>query len=248
MPVLASIGEEISVFNYKDYKWKEEVKKVATDVSATNTTPMAMAKCTKCSVTFQTNVCQTQCEICRKLAAEFKPCCAWCGHCNPPFEPDLIDGHRVCQQCVIENATVDEPRFPNLMGILSPAADAHLAKRFATSVLIDGSSTFTSEGAGVGLTNLPRTTTGHEHDDIDHPDHPDYYNQHPLGVECIDIAEGFGFVLGNVIKYVWRAGLKPSDDNGVCDLEKAKWYLEREIANRISPMRAAPKSAPSVSE
>lgn len=38
-----------------------------------------------------------------------------------------------------------------------------------------------------------------------------------------------GFNLGNVIKYVWRAGDKP----GTCaveDLMKAQWYLNREIA------------------
>lgn len=61
------------------------------------------------------------------------------------------------------------------------------------------------------------------HGDIDHPEH---YNQHPNGYECIDVAEGFNFNLGNVIKYVWRAGLK--GDAGT-DLRKARWYLQREI-------------------
>jgi len=35
------------------------------------------------------------------------------------------------------------------------------------------------------------------------------------------------FCLGNVIKYVARAGKKTS--NPIEDLEKAKWYLERHI-------------------
>jgi hypothetical protein len=39
-----------------------------------------------------------------------------------------------------------------------------------------------------------------------------------------------GFNLGNAFKYIWRADLK----NGVEDLKKAKWYLEREIAKRDS--------------
>lgn len=57
-------------------------------------------------------------------------------------------------------------------------------------------------------------------------DHPDHYTAHPSGVECITIAEGFGFNLGNAIKYVWRAGLK---QDALEDLRKARWYIDREI-------------------
>ncbi len=39
--------------------------------------------------------------------------------------------------------------------------------------------------------------------------HPKHYNDHPSGVECLTIVQAFNFNLGNVIKYVWRAGLKP---------------------------------------
>ena len=59
--------------------------------------------------------------------------------------------------------------------------------------------------------------------------HPPHYTQHPSGVECIEISEHFGFCLGNVIKYVWRAGSK---GDALEDLKKARWYLAREIANR----------------
>jgi hypothetical protein len=58
-------------------------------------------------------------------------------------------------------------------------------------------------------------------------DHPPHYRAHPSGVECIEIAEHLNFCLGNVIKYVWRAGEKGSE---LEDLRKARWYLEREIA------------------
>ena len=57
--------------------------------------------------------------------------------------------------------------------------------------------------------------------------HPEHYNKHPSGVECIDIVEHFNFNLGNAIKYMWRAGLKT--ENRMEDLEKAKWYILREI-------------------
>lgn len=59
--------------------------------------------------------------------------------------------------------------------------------------------------------------------------HPPHYTAHPSGVECITITEHFPFCVGNAIKYLWRAGLK---DDAMQDLEKAKWYVEREIARR----------------
>jgi len=59
--------------------------------------------------------------------------------------------------------------------------------------------------------------------------HPRHYTSHPSGVECIQITEHMGFNLGNALKYIWRADLK---HNAIEDLEKAKWYLEREIALR----------------
>lgn len=59
-------------------------------------------------------------------------------------------------------------------------------------------------------------------------DHPKHYNEHPSGVECIDIVRHMNFNLGNVIKYLWRAGLKEGNAD-IQDLEKAKWYLEDEI-------------------
>lgn len=34
------------------------------------------------------------------------------------------------------------------------------------------------------------------------------------------------FNVGNAMKYLWRAGLK---DDEAQDLEKARWYIDREI-------------------
>ena len=52
------------------------------------------------------------------------------------------------------------------------------------------------------------------------------------GVETIDFIEAkdLNYRLGNVIKYVSRAGRKDTD--AVQDLEKAAWYLQREITAR----------------
>ena len=61
-------------------------------------------------------------------------------------------------------------------------------------------------------------------------DHPDYYKRG--GVEAIDAIEAWGldFHLGNVVKYIARAGRKTKD--GLRDLKKAEWYLSREIERR----------------
>lgn len=56
---------------------------------------------------------------------------------------------------------------------------------------------------------------------------PLHYKSHPSGIECIQITEHMSFNLGNAVKYIWRAGLKDVDIKE--DLEKAKWYIEREI-------------------
>lgn len=58
---------------------------------------------------------------------------------------------------------------------------------------------------------------------------PEHYTSHPSGVECIEIAECMSFNLGNAIKYIWRADEKGAP---IQDLQKARWYLDREIKNR----------------
>jgi hypothetical protein len=60
----------------------------------------------------------------------------------------------------------------------------------------------------------------------DNINHPDHYNWHPSGAECIEIAEHFNFNLGNALKYIWRAGRK---GKVIECLKKAVWYLNREI-------------------
>lgn len=53
------------------------------------------------------------------------------------------------------------------------------------------------------------------------------------GIETIDFIEAkdFNYRLGNVIKYVSRAGRK-ADSDPLVDLKKARWYLDREIFAR----------------
>lgn len=63
------------------------------------------------------------------------------------------------------------------------------------------------------------------HDPVNHPSH---YTDRVPGIECIDVVENFDFCLGNVIKYIWRAGLKDPTKE-IEDLKKARWLLDREI-------------------
>lgn len=63
--------------------------------------------------------------------------------------------------------------------------------------------------------------------------HPSHYNQG--GIEVIDIIESAtkglndseGFYIGNILKYLCRWKFK----NGIEDLKKAKWYLDKFIEN-----------------
>lgn len=73
-------------------------------------------------------------------------------------------------------------------------------------------------------------------DKVNHPSHYTWL-KNLCGIEVIDITRHMGFNLGNVVKYVLRAGHKSekgySDfDKEIEDLKKAKWYLEDEIKFR----------------
>lgn len=62
---------------------------------------------------------------------------------------------------------------------------------------------------------------------LDKVNHPAHYKTG--GMETIEFieAKGFGYNLGNVIKYLSRADHKGNREE---DLLKARWYLNREIA------------------
>ena len=65
--------------------------------------------------------------------------------------------------------------------------------------------------------------------------HPKHYNSHPSGIEAITITEHMNFNVGNAMKYLWRS----DHNNGLEDLKKARWYIDREI-QRLEA--ATPKS------
>lgn len=72
-------------------------------------------------------------------------------------------------------------------------------------------------------------------------EHPKHYTSHPSGIECIDIARHYDFCIGNVIKYLWRSGLKQeqgysSKEKQIEDLKKARFYLDYEIKMLETPI------------
>jgi hypothetical protein len=70
---------------------------------------------------------------------------------------------------------------------------------------------------------------GQANDNVNHPLH---YNQ--AGIECLDAiaaATGDGYehyLQGNILKYLWRYRYK----NGLEDLKKAQFYLDRLIETK----------------
>lgn len=67
-------------------------------------------------------------------------------------------------------------------------------------------------------------------DNDDKVNHPSHYKHNRKGIECIDAIEAsmskdefLGYLKGNILKYLWRYKYK----NGVEDIEKAFWYLNK---------------------
>ena len=59
--------------------------------------------------------------------------------------------------------------------------------------------------------------------------HPDHYGGEKNPYEAIKVIEAWdlNFHLGNVVKYISRAGKKSK--NSIEDLKKAEWYLSRYV-------------------
>jgi len=59
--------------------------------------------------------------------------------------------------------------------------------------------------------------------------HPDHYGGESNPYEAIKVIEAWdlNFHLGNVVKYISRAGKKSK--NSIEDLKKAEWYLNRYV-------------------
>jgi len=79
------------------------------------------------------------------------------------------------------------------------------------------------------LRKMPKKSIDEDYEIVDHPKH---YGGAEAKHEAISVIEEWtlGFHLGNVVKYISRAGKKPNQDK-ISDLKKARWYLDRYIGD-----------------
>ena len=84
----------------------------------------------------------------------------------------------------------------------------------------------------------------------DDPTNPSYYKDR-YEIEPWRILRHMGFLRGNAMKYIWRAGEKGSSSDEILDLRKAIWYLTKEVQNlennsndcQRAPTTSAPPSS-----
>lgn len=151
---------------------------------------------------------------------------------------DLVSKFNITKQ----GAHVQLSTLRKEMGIVKNADGRYRMK--ASMVLKDlvneikdedlGSVTKTPAKAGslVKTDDAPRIVLEHFGVDIDKAhdpvNHPEHYKVG--GIETIDFieAKSLSYNLGNVVKYLTRADHK---GNKLQDLQKAQWYLNREIEN-----------------
>ena len=81
------------------------------------------------------------------------------------------------------------------------------------------------ESAEKNSVKIAKTIITKQKEKVDHPSH---YNRGKI--EVIDAIEDWelNFSRGNAVKYVARAGLNDKETE-IEDLQKALWYIEREI-------------------
>lgn len=132
-----------------------------------------------------------------------------CGCCNDDIcKEDIVSLDKLVKPLEF-TAELSDDFYDNLKKVSDPVQNKHFSVKIEKNV----------DGAG----NV-------ECDNVNHPKH---YASASNGIECIDAIEAAterllgleAVCTGNVLKYIWRW----KDKNGVEDLKKAKWYLEKLI-------------------
>ena len=148
------------------------------------------------------------------------------------------------------NKIIDRQTYnknPMNQGTIDMATHNKFIPEYPTSgnfPLLDMIPTFTISQESIGNKNVPdpnyhREWLGSVNPIMDNEpnkerefvNHPEHYNPGPY--EVIKIIEHYelGFHLGNVIKYILRAGVKDENTYNE-DLKKALWYLQRKIDSK----------------
>ena len=78
----------------------------------------------------------------------------------------------------------------------------------------------------------------------DHVNHPSHYGGDST-YEAVNVIEAWnlGWHLGSAVKYIARAGKKP-DNSELQDLKKARWCIDRRIAQLEKPNNDVPVAEP----
>ena len=152
--------------------------------------------------------------------------------CFEPKEEQSTIEHDGCKECVYEDFEEFEEPCVNCKGTYKhntmaylKAKDCYVHKDESSNCVIsckECNKDFTNEDYGFEEIS---------NDEIDMVNHPQHYSAR--GIDPIDYIEShnFNFNLGNVIKYVSRDTYKGIE---LQDLEKAQFYLEREIKKHES--------------
>lgn len=126
-----------------------------------------------------------------------------------PTPPGPLPGHRGCSKCFIEATDCC-----SVCGLMFKHLSFRLGDRPICATCHDAQ----SDAA------MKATST------VDHPGHYGGDTPHET-IKCLEAWGLDSFCLGNAVKYIARAG-KKNPKTLVEDLEKARWYLDREIARR----------------
>ena len=125
------------------------------------------------------------------------------------------------------NADVSAEYIVKILGVTKPYAYALLSKgRKELGMLKQRDGKWRHKIRMQGAAEVRALIPLLEAPPVDNVNHPPHYKVG--GIETIDFieAKGLGYNLGNVVKYVSRADHK---GERLENLEKARWYLDREI-------------------
>lgn len=186
-----------------------------------------MSKCSRCKYEYLSK-CEDPCKYCRERFGECTP--NYMMH-EDKFEPKerAVIEHDGCNECLYEHLSeFQEPclnckhRFPQSNTFYSISKDYFKPKEEKGH---SSNCTISSKECNKTVTNGNYGFEKNSNDEIDMVNHPPHY-QH--GIEPIEFIEShnLNFNLGSAVKYIARAPYKGTE---LEDLQKAKWYLEREI-------------------
>ena len=141
---------------------------------------------------------------------------------SPLFGAARPDTHEGASACLADSAGAPAAGGPN-SGSVGIELGGRAAKRDPTPAGV------TAPGAAAGECAVVAACQPPAGDGFHPVNRPRGYLSHPSGVECIDILEWLGGNLAQALQYVWRHLHKGRPDE---DLEKAEWYIRREIKRR----------------